>query len=296
MIPLSLLDIQWPGHLPDLVPVLDDLGFHRYWASEHHSPRQSASPTLVAALAAGLCERMRVGTAGILLRAAAAMRVAEDFAALELFFPGRVDLGIASAWPGRHYDDAYALDVRMADDEVLRDRTRRLVDLVRSSSGDASGPLAAGPEPAARPQIWICGTGISSARMAAELGTRFAFHEYLARGRVDGAHCIATYRELFQQADELAAPYAAIAAYGACCDQDDVAHVRWQASFGNASPPAPCFVGDPASCADQLLHLVARLGADEVVIDCFAPSFAERLESLSALAAAWMRSQSDASP
>src|SRR5438046_1992473 len=92
---LSVIDLQWPGNLEILLPALERLGYYRFWASEHHAAGQSASPTVIAAIAASQTSRIRVGTAGILLNYASPLRIAEDFALLELFFSGRIDLGIA---------------------------------------------------------------------------------------------------------------------------------------------------------------------------------------------------------
>src|SRR5262245_13002097 len=107
---MSLIDIQSPAHLPALLPAIEKFGYYRYWATEHYSATQSASPVIMAALAAGITDRIRVGTGGVLLRAASAVRVAHDFAALEFFYPDRIDLGIASAMPPAEYLAEYARD------------------------------------------------------------------------------------------------------------------------------------------------------------------------------------------
>src|ERR1043166_171815 len=110
MLDLSVLDISWPGHVPRLVTQLEASGYHRFWTTEHHTLSQSASPTVLAGLAAGMTERIRIGTAGILLKYASPAKVVEDFRLLELFFPGRIDLGIAGAGIPAH--EAIYLDGR----------------------------------------------------------------------------------------------------------------------------------------------------------------------------------------
>src|SRR5690349_20302964 len=130
MIPISVLDIQSPVHMPTLVTAIEEAGYHRYWASEHHSPGQSASPAMMAGFAAGLTSTLRVGSAGVLLRLASPVRVAQDFALLELFYPGRVDLGLAGSSSFR-FDAEYQLDVNLSGRKGYEEKLTRLAQLVR---------------------------------------------------------------------------------------------------------------------------------------------------------------------
>src|SRR5262249_32353379 len=155
---LSVIDASWPGHLLDLVPQLDQLGYHRYWATEHHSEMQSASPTIITALAAGISDRMRVGSAGVLLNLYSPIKVAEDFRTLELFFPGRIDLGIArSTPPGRL--GAALLEGRSPSRAEYAKKVRELARIVRYESGEPEEVEATsvGPHSDSVPSIWLCG-------------------------------------------------------------------------------------------------------------------------------------------
>jgi len=282
-IPISVLDIQPPGQLVELVTTLEQLGFHRYWASEHYSSMQSASPTIVTALAAGLTERMRVGTAGVLLRATSAVRVAADFAALELYYPGRIDLGIAGASSGKEYDDAIGIDVRFADDAAFVDRVRRVVEMVRGKEG---APVI-GPVTDTRPQLWMCATSRRSAEIAARHGMRLAFHQYLAT-KVKAEEIAHAYRDAFVAAEPGDTPYFAIAGYGSCAEDDAAASASWTAYFQGREPTKPTFLGSPRTCAQQLADLAGGGGADEIVVDCLAESFEVRLDGLRGLAEEWV--------
>src|SRR5688500_2809842 len=122
----SILDIQPPIHLPDVVAVAEAVGYHRYWVTEHHGPRQSASPTLATALAAGVSDRLRVGMGGVLLRIQAPLRVAADLALLQTFFPGRIDLGIAGAAASAGVAEAIT-GQPPADDATYRRRIEELI-------------------------------------------------------------------------------------------------------------------------------------------------------------------------
>jgi luciferase family oxidoreductase group 1 len=289
---LSVLDIQHPGHMPRLVPVLDALGFRRYWASEHHSASQSASPTVVMAVAAGLSHSLRVGSAGVLLRYASALRVAQDFAVLEGFYPGRIDLGVAGARVGAAYERAFATDVLLADGDEYANRVRHLAALVRGEGqGEGAPRLPYGPS---RPELWLCGTSTGSGLLAAALGFRYAYHHFLGAQKTrDNTACTeatTAYREHFVPSAELSEPYVAVAVYGAWGETAPEAHAQWQGRYRNAEKaPLPSFAGDGSQCCDQLFELGAAYGADELVIDCWESSSIDmRLAGLSAIAGQWM--------
>jgi alkanesulfonate monooxygenase SsuD/methylene tetrahydromethanopterin reductase-like flavin-dependent oxidoreductase (luciferase family) len=282
MRPISVLDTQPPGEVPLLVAALEPAGFYRYWASEHYSPSQSASPLLVAGLAAGLTERMRVGTAGVLLRCTSAVRVAADAAALEMFFPGRIDLGVASAFPGREYTAAFAPDVNIADDKDLEDRLLRLKALLR---GDTSAPLV-GPRCDTTPSLWLCGTSMRSADLAGRLRANFAFHAFLAPSSTSIADVAQVYRDRFNEASAEDRSTFAVAAYGACGSNVRDAMEHWTAYCPQAISE-PSFVGAPRECAEQIGDLVVQCNADEIVVDCFSSETSARVDALTALADAW---------
>ncbi|MBZ0232212.1 MAG: LLM class flavin-dependent oxidoreductase [Deltaproteobacteria bacterium] len=289
---LSVLDTRSPDHLPVLVPELERLGFHRYWATEHHSEFQSASPTIVAGLAAGITDHMRVGTAGVLLRAASALRIVEDFATLELFFPGRLDLGVAGALPSGAYATELQRDVPFAPPEAYAERVARLVELVRTRTL-AGTSSRIGPRSNSLPELWMCGTSVRAARLAGSLGISFAYHHYLAnpdqRINVDVGDA---YRGAFVSVEE-SKPRLLVAAYGHCADSEVRAVEEWKAFLG-PDAPQPSFVGTPARAAATLAAIAVGYGADELAIDCFAPSIDERTQALASLKAAMDGARDDA--
>lgn len=274
-IKLSVIDISWPGHVPRLVQQLDHDGYLRFWASEHHSIDQCGSPTLLAAIAATLTTRIRIGTAGVLLHYACPAKVAEDFRLLELFFPNRIDLGIAGARLDEH-EEIY-LDSRPPPSSVsYAERVRALVDLMRSTH-----VLSVGPKSSSLPPLWLCGTSRSSAELAGSLGMHFAFHHYLSQSSSAARDAIATYRDCYRSPLGEAS-YALIACYGACADSDEHAARQW----GPTAAGRPCFVGSPANCIDQLRHLAEQCNADEIAISLFGGSLQARLAGYRNLAQA----------
>src|SRR5262245_31424014 len=106
-----------------------------------------------------MTSRMRIGTGGILLNYSCPAKIVEDFRLLELYFSGRIDLGVVG---GTISCDEQYLDGRSRPDPgSYSERLRTLVDLVR---GDTLGPMSAG-----RPSLWLCGASRSSAILAGTL-------------------------------------------------------------------------------------------------------------------------------
>jgi luciferase family oxidoreductase group 1 len=272
----SILDIQSPLHLPDVVAVAEASGYTRYWVTEHYSSKQSASPTLATALAGGVSDRLRVGFGGVLLRLHAPLRVAADVALLRAFFPDRVDVGIAGSPVGDEVARALTGGAA-ADDALYRARIEELVARLADDKTPCGGLTDDVP------QVWLCGTSLRTARLAGELGLRYAYHHHLARAHGERPDIGAAYRDAFRPSAMTDAPTFAIAAYGVVADQGDVARI-W--NHGESGSAMPTFGGTAAECAEQLEGLVDRLGADELFLDCFALRLADRLDALRGVAEA----------
>lgn len=287
---LAVIDVGWPGAVPELVEALDQAGYHRLWLTEHRTPNQSASPTLLAALAAGLSERIRVGTAGILLRYASPLRVAEDLKLLNLFFPGRLDLGVAGARVPAKRARLLGADPEVDD---YAGRARELAQLVSTwkLDGEPIGPAVI-DDPGV--ELWICGMGVGSARLAGEIGASYAYHHYLDSAR-NGQAALEAYRSSFVPSSFAPAPRVSVAAYGIC--GPDATEERWNQVMSadgesiegvrrGRQPPKPSFLGNPNECISQLAALRARYAADELVIYCFAEDTESRVRAYRQLAEA----------
>lgn len=276
---VSILDIQPPIHLPDVVELAEATGYHRYWVSEHHSVSQSGSPTLATALAGGVSERLRVGMGGVLLRMHLPMRVAADIALLRTFFPGRIDIGIAGAHTGDAMSQALSGEA-VADDAKYR---ARIEELIRLCSGDHRVPCSEFARDRA-PQFWLCGTSKASAMLAGSLGLRYAYHHYLkplpepVRPSLGAVYC-----DAFRPSSVTSAPHFAIAAFGAVSSSEPQARNEWQRGAGG-TPSQPSFADTASTVANQLGELAASYGANETFVDCFAGSLGKRLDGLRGLA------------
>src|SRR6188508_1574526 len=158
-----------------LARVADELGFRRYWLAEHHNmPAVAATnPPVLVAMVAGVTERIRVGSGGVMLPNHAPLVVAEQFALLEAAFPGRIDLGIGRA-PGTDPVTAWAL--RHGGGGVEDDGVG-----LRLASG--THVLRATPHATSVPGVWLLGSSDYSARLAAEKGLPYVFaHHFSGEG------------------------------------------------------------------------------------------------------------------
>src|SRR6266545_6715794 len=190
MPPLSVLDLspvasgssgaQALANSLDLARLADRLGYTRYWVAEHHNLPSIASsaPEIMIGQIAGATEHLRVGAGGVMLPNHAPLMVAERFKVLEALHPGRIDLGLGRA-PGTDPVTAYALrrDLAVAEENFPRDVMELQTYFAPPQPGQAvrAVPGAGLPVP-----IWLLGSSLFSAQLAAELGLPFAFASHFA--------------------------------------------------------------------------------------------------------------------
>ncbi|GKS84921.1 LLM class flavin-dependent oxidoreductase [Acidovorax sp. SUPP1855] len=186
----------------------ESLGFSRYWLAEHHNMpgiASSATAVLVGHIA-GATQRIRVGSGGIMLPNHAPLVVAEAFGTLAELYPGRIDLGLGRA-PGTDGPTMRAL--RRDRVETEQDFPRDVAELQR-----LLGPVQAGQRLVATPgagtevPIWLLGSSLFSAQLAAERGLPYAFASHFAPRMLHQA--IDLYRRLFRPSPTLAAPYVVV--------------------------------------------------------------------------------------
>ena len=215
MIPLSILDLAPIAQGSDAGTALrnaldlacagERLGYRRFWMAEHHSMPGIASAATAVALAhvgAGT-ERIRIGAGGIMLPNHAPLVVAEQFGTLEALFPGRVDLGLGRA-PGTDRAAAMALRRNLASDE--NQFPRDVVELLGYFEGAPEGrAVRAIPGEGLAVPVWILGSSLFGAQLAAMLGLPFAFASHFAPAQMMEA--IRVYRERFQPSGPLERPY-----------------------------------------------------------------------------------------
>jgi luciferase family oxidoreductase group 1 len=183
-----------------LIQMTESFGYSRFWVSEHHAMPALAfsSPEVLVAHLAAATSRIRVGSGGIMLPHYSAYKVAENFRLLEALHPGRIDLGLGRAPGGmplatRALQQDKHVDVRSYPQQVL-DIIGYFYDAM--PEGHAFEKLMAAPRTSTAPEVWLLGSSDESARIAANLGTSYAFAEFF--GTPGGEQATQYYNEHFQ--------------------------------------------------------------------------------------------------
>jgi luciferase family oxidoreductase group 1 len=304
MVALSVLDLapvplgSRPGdalrNTLDLAQHAERWGYRRYWVAEHHNMVgiASAATAVVVGYIAGGTRSIRVGSGGIMLPNHAPLVIAEQFGTLESLYPGRIDLGLGRA-PGTDQRTARALRRDPASAETFPQDVMELQALL--------GPLQPGQQIQAVPgtdlnvPIWILGSSLFGAQLAAMLGLPFAFASHFAPDALMPA--LRIYRERFEPSRQLDRPYAMVGVNVIAADTDAAARRLFtspQQSFtnlfrgtrGQLLPPiddietywtpaekaeasrmlACSFVGSPTTVRQGLLAFVEQTGADELMV------------------------------
>ena len=205
----------------DIAQHAEKWGYTRYWVAEHHNMTgnaSSATAVLIGYLAAGTTH-MRIGSGGVMLSNHAPLVIAEQFGTLESLYPGRIDLGLGRA-PGTDQMTARALrrDLLGSDDRFPQD-VRELQHYL--------GPLQDGQSVKAIPgtntevPIWILGSSLYGAQLAAHFGLPYAFASHFAPEQL--LEAMKVYRELFKPSDKLDKPYCAFLMNVVAADTDEEA-------------------------------------------------------------------------
>ena len=193
----------------DLAAHAERLGYHRFWVAEHHGMAgiASAATGVVLAHIGHATSTMRIGAGGIMLPNHAPLVIAEQFGTLDALFPGRIDLGLGRA-PGSDQKVAQAIRRNLSGgvDQFPRD----VMELQAFLAGDDRLGIEATPGAGADVPLWILGSSLYGAQLAAALGLPYAFATHFAPAALDEA--IAIYRRDFRPSAQLDRPYV-MAAY-----------------------------------------------------------------------------------
>jgi luciferase family oxidoreductase group 1 len=276
-----------------LARLADTLGYERFWLAEHHNMPgiASAATSVVIGQVAAATQRIRVGAGGIMLPNHAPLVIAEQFGTLESLFPGRIDLGLGRA-PGTDGMTWRALrrDPGAADrfpDDVLE--LQALLGPVQPGQRIRAVPGADTNVP-----LWILGSSLFGAQLAAQFGLPYAFASHFAPAALMPA--LKVYRERFQPSAQLQTPYAMAGVNAIVAPTDEEARVLFTSlqqvviglvtgSPGRLAPPMPqidalpsqvqhavdgflgcSFVGSPETVKRGLADFIARTGADELIV------------------------------
>jgi len=214
MIPFSILDLspitegsdaaQSFRNTLDLARHAERWGYQRYWLAEHHGMPgiASAATAVLIGHVAGGTSTIRVGAGGIMLPNHSPLVIAEQFGTLESLFPGRIDLGLGRA-PGSDQLTARALRRNLASD--ANQFPRDVVELMDYFSATQRHAVLAVPGAGLNVPIWILGSSLFGAQLAAALGLPYAFASHFAPEQMMQA--IALYRSTFKPSVHLKKPY-----------------------------------------------------------------------------------------
>ncbi len=200
----------------------ENLGYARYWLAEHHNSAAIAgtAPEVLIAAIAATTERIRVGSAGVMLPHYAAFKVAEQFRVLEAIAPGRIDLGLGRA-PGSDMRTAYALNPNA---DTAADRfPAQIRDLLAWLAGEklAEGhpyrDVIAHPRGPSVPEVWILGSSDYGAQVAAFFGLPYCFAHFITDGR-GTEQALAIYRQNYRPSPRHPVPYAALCVWALAAD------------------------------------------------------------------------------
>jgi luciferase family oxidoreductase group 1 len=232
MVPVSVLDLALItqgssarialGHSRDLAQHAERWGYRRYWVAEHHNMpgiASAATSIVIAHIAAGT-QTIRVGAGGIMLPNHAPIVVAEQFGTLDALFPGRIDLGLGRA-PGTDHATAVALRRTLASnpDAFPQD----VLELMAYFDPPSDQRVRAVPGAGARVPLYILGSSLFGAQVAAAFGLPFAFASHFAAAQMRQA--VDIYRSRFQPSRDLAQPYVILGVNIVAADTDDEARL-----------------------------------------------------------------------
>ena len=191
----------------DLARHAEKLGYHRYWLAEHHNMpgiASAATAVVIGHVAAGT-STIRVGSGGVMLPNHSPLVIAEQFGTLESLYPGRIDLGLGRA-PGTDQRTAMALRRDLSAADNFGDQ---VVELQRWFAPVHSGQaVRAVPGAGLNVPLWILGSSLYGAQLAASLGLPYAFASHFAPDALEPA--LALYRNEFTPSAQLAKPWAMV--------------------------------------------------------------------------------------
>ncbi len=317
MIPLSVLDLvpvcvdATPAdalrNTLDLAQHAERFGYRRYWMAEHHNMTgiASAATSVVIGYVAGGTKTIRVGSGGVMLPNHSPLVIAEQFGTLESLYPGRIDLGLGRA-PGTDQMTWRA----MRREPMAAERFPEDVQELRALFEPAveGQRIRAVPGAGLKVPLWILGSSLYGAQVAAHFGLPYAFASHFAPDALDQA--IAMYRELFRPSGQLERPYVMPCVNVVAADTDREAtrlFTSLQQRFvdmvrnarGKLSPPIDdidtywtpverahvermltcSFVGSAATIGREVDRFIERTGADELMISGAVYDHAARVRS-----------------
>jgi luciferase family oxidoreductase group 1 len=305
-----------------LAKLTDELGYTRFWVSEHHNTGSLAgsTPEVLIAHLAGQTQHIRVGSGGIMMPNHSTLKVAENFRMLEALFPGRIDLGMGRA-PGT--DRITASILNPSNQFKEQDFVEQLVDLQnyfhdRGDPGTIQARIRAIPQVKTVPNMWLLSSSGQSGLFAAHFGMGFSFAHFI--NPVGGPENVKIYKERFKPSEDLKTPEANMAIFIFCSEDEEkvmkhkavMDHRFLQFERGSAITPIGyedvknetytlaeqdrirynrlrVVAGTPDKVKARLTQLATDYDVNEIVVVTIAEDFDDRMESYRLLAKMFLK-------
>lgn len=301
-----------------IAKLTDDLGYSRFWVSEHHNSTMIAGsvPELLMVKLADETNCIRIGSGGIMLPNHSALKIAESFRMLETLFPGRIDLGMGRA-PGSDRITASLLNPSNTfSEESYLQQLEHLQAFFNDEAGTQYGPILAVPQSATIPQQWILSSSGGSSLIAARFGLGLAVAKFINGNAAPDM--VESYRKNFQPSASFNEPHALLAIQVLCADTEEKAtklrkasdYVLLQFEKGQFEPigsydeikdykfspmemerikinSGRIVSGTPDSVKEQLTKLANDFNIGEIIVSCMAFSHEDRKHSFELLAEAF---------
>ena len=319
MTPFSILDLApvAQGSTPadalhnslDLAQHAETWGFERYWLAEHHNMKgiASAATSVVIGYIAGGTSSIRVGAGGIMLPNHSPLVIAEQFGTLASLYPGRIDLGLGRA-PGT--DPLTSRALRRTLGGSVDDFPRDVVELQHYfKEAEPGQKVTAVPGSGTNVPLWILGSSLYGAQLAAMLGLPYAFASHFAPAQMMNA--IAVYRERFKPSEQLGEPYVMLGFNVCAAETEEEATFLRSSSLqafinlrlgtpGQLPPPVEDFesqmgpqeramlaqigscsaVGTPEIVTREIANFIEQTGTDELMLVSSIYDHEKRLRSV----------------
>ncbi|MCE7060417.1 LLM class flavin-dependent oxidoreductase [Dyadobacter sp. CY343] len=298
--------------------VAEELGYSRFWVSEHHNSTfiAGSTPEVLMVKLADATQHIRIGSGGIMLPNHSALKVAENFRMLETLFPGRIDLGMGRA-PGTDRLTSSLLNPSndFSESSYLR-QLEHLQHFFRDTAGTDRGFIYATPQSETIPQQWILSSSGGSSNIAARFGLGLAVAKFI-NGFVR-PDVVETYRKNFRPSDQYPEPHAILSIFVLCGETEEKAaelrkmmdYVLIEFEKGKFGPfPDPETVrkyrftpgelerlqynsgrvisGTKESVKEQLTKLANDFEVDEIIISTMADTVETRLKSFALISEAF---------
>ncbi|MCE7039349.1 LLM class flavin-dependent oxidoreductase [Dyadobacter sp. CY312] len=294
----------------ETVKVAEELGYNRFWVSEHHNSTfiAGSTPEVLMVKLGDVTSRIRIGSGGIMLPNHSALKVAENFRMLETLFPGRIDLGMGRA-PGTDRITSSLLNPSndFSESSYLR-QLDHLQHFFRDTAGTERGFIYATPQSPTIPMQWILSSSGGSSNIAAKYGMGLAVAKFI-NGFVT-PQVVDTYRKNFRPSDQYAQPQALLSVFVLCGETEEKAlamrkmmdYVLVEFERGKFGPfpdaeqvqkyqfnmgelerirynSGRIISGTPDSVKEQLTRLATDFEVDEIIISTMAATAEDRIRS-----------------